>query len=208
MKNIQIYFFLFMLLWSCGEDPDKTENSKENSTKAVENSTKAVNIPKETRFEMLSMLKDSIRLMDVNLTYKGQKLNQQQMITLKTKISVAKNEYVNQNLSYFKTFPEDSLAPVCLVNLFHFYDDNQIYHKAIDFIDTLELYYPKFKSLSDYIEWKAVTLDNDLKPRDTARIREAYEKLVSFPGMPAERKETYLIRLSNLHKDFNDLKRN
>ena len=201
MKNIQIYFFLFILLWSCGEDSDKTENSKEDITKAV-------NIPKETRFEMLSMLKDSIDLMDEKLILYGQKLNQKQVIALKTKISVAKNEYVNQNVSYFKTFPEDSLAPFCLVNLYRFYDHYQIYQKAINSIDTLQLYYPKFQYLSDFMELKAVTLDYDVKPRDTSKIREAYEYLLSLPEIPAHQKENYLSRLSNLDKDFNDLKRN
>ena len=195
MKNIQIYFFLFVLLWSCGENSDKTENSKEDSTKVV-------NIPKGTRFEMLGILKDSIDLMEENLIFNGQKLNQQQMIALKTKISVAKNEYVNQNVGYFKTFPEDSLAPFCLVNLYKFYDRYEIYQKAINSIDTLQLYYPKFPNLSDFMELKAVTLDYYLKPRDTSRIREAYECLLTLPELPDHRKENYLSRLSNLDKDF------
>ena len=193
MKNIQTYFFLFILLFSCGEVADKTEDQKKNNPKRVHRS-------KETHFKMINALKDSIEIMNARLGRSERQLDQKQIISLQTKISVAKNEYVDQNLSYFEAFPSDTLAPLCLVNLNRFYDENQIYHKAIDFIDTLELYYPKFKLLSDYIELKAVTLDNDLKPRDTARIRETYEYLLSLPDIPTHRKENYLSRLSNLDK--------
>ena len=197
MKSIQTCFFLLLLLFSCGD----SEHLEESNALPVQ-------ISKEARFDILSTLKDSIGQMNMEIVLKGQQLDQQQRIALQTKIAVAKNEYINQNLSYFRAFRKDSLAPYCLVNIYRFYDENQIYHKAIDFIDTLELYYPKFKLLSDFIELKAVTLDNDLKPRDTARIREAYEYLLSLPDIPTHRKENYLSRLSNLDKDFNARKGN
>ena len=194
MKQIQTYFFLFFMLLSCGDSTDK----KDSKTQPVQRS-------KKTRFEILNSLKDSVERMNVELVLNGQQLNQKQMIALKTKISVAKNEYINQNLSYFKTFPEDSLAPYCLMNIYRLYDEYQSHEKAINYIDTLVLYYPKFEFLSDAIELKAVTLDFDVQPRDTNRIRKAYKQLLSFPDLPAHKKETYSQRVSNLDKGLNDL---
>jgi hypothetical protein len=194
MKNIQTYFFLFLILLSCGDATNKKDSK-----------TQPVQISKESRFELLSTLKDSLGRMRMELVLNREQMDKGQMIALQTKISVAQNELINQNLSYFKTFPKDSLAPYCLMNIYSFYDEYQSHEKAISYIDTLELYYPKFEFLSDAIELKAATLDFDVQPRDTIRIRKAYEHLLSFPELPPHKKETYSHRISNLDKGLNDL---
>lgn len=194
MIKKQTFFFLFMILFSCGDGINKKESDSQ-----------PVQISKEVLFDELSTLKDSIGRMRMELVLSREQMDPQQIIALQSKISVAQNEYIDQNLSYFKTFSKDSLAPFCLMNVYRLYDEYQSYDKAINFIDTLELYYPKFEFLSDAIELKAVTLDFDVLPRDTSRIRRAYKQLLSFPDLPSHKKELYTQRLSNLDKGFNDL---
>jgi len=194
MKNIQILFLLFTLLFSCG-DAGEVENKK----------TIPAQIPKESRYYDLNELQDSLRKMQMELSLNGSKMSQKEVIAIETKIVVVRNELIDQNLSYFRTFPEDSLAPFCLMNVHNLYEYSQNFEKAISTIDTIEFYYPQFELLSDLIELKAVTLELDIEPRDTARLREVYNQLLLLPNLPNHKKEYYLKRLSNIDKRLIDV---
>jgi hypothetical protein len=52
------------------------------------------------------------------------------------------------------------------------------------------------------LEKNAAILDLNMENRDTMRIRDAYERLLAYPELSIELRDTYKERLSNLHIDF------
>ena len=79
------------------------------------------------------------------------------------------------------------------------------YEKSLACLDSILVNYPNFAYYSQVLEEKAGTLDLFIKPRDTALIRETYEKLLSLPDLPAHKIEDYNNRISNLDKDISEI---
>ena len=79
------------------------------------------------------------------------------------------------------------------------------YEKSLAYLDSILVNYPNFIYYSEVLEEKAGTLDLFIKPRDTALIRETYEKLLSLPDLPAHKIEDYNNRISNLDKDLSEI---
>jgi hypothetical protein len=52
------------------------------------------------------------------------------------------------------------------------------------------------------LEKNAAILDINMENRDTMLIRDAYERLLAYPELPTDLRDTYNARLSNLHIDF------
>ena len=79
------------------------------------------------------------------------------------------------------------------------------YEKSLACLDSILINYPNFVYYSNVLEEKAGTLDLFIIPRDTALIRETYEKLLSLPDLPKDKIEDYNNRISNLDKDLSEI---
>jgi len=91
------------------------------------------------------------------------------------------------------------------MNIYHLYDETQAYNRAISYLDTIETNYPEFALSIPILESKAVSLDYLIEPRDTSKIRVAYERLLQFPNLSSDKQKMYKDRLSNLDKGFEDI---
>ena len=191
MKNKLSILFTLLVLISCSNEVETPVNKpKQKLTKSQIQS-------------QMEALSDSLDKMTLDMLLSNGKMDKEQGIALQTKISVARQELINQNIEYFHSFPEDSLAPHSLINIYKLYEGIQAYQKALNYIDSLEHNYPNYEFLNEYLEMKAVTLDYFIQPRDTSIIRDAYEYLLSLPNLPSDRVKNYTSRLSNLDKDLN-----
>jgi len=94
------------------------------------------------------------------------------------------------------------MAPYCLKNVQGIYDQIQAYQKSVSFMDSILINYPDFIFYSEVLEEKAGTLDYFISPRDTAIIRDAYEKVLAYPNLSKSKIKIYNERLSNLDKVF------
>jgi hypothetical protein len=94
------------------------------------------------------------------------------------------------------------MSAYCLADVQQLYDDAGVYQKAIDYGDSIALLYPDFKDLLLVLEKNAAILDLNMENRDTMLIRDAYERLLAYPELPIDLRDTYNERLSNLHIDF------
>ena len=79
------------------------------------------------------------------------------------------------------------------------------YEKSLACLDSILINYPNFVYYPNVLEEKAGTLDLFIIPRDTALIRETYEKLLSLPDLPKDKIEVYNNRISNLDKDLSEI---
>ena len=76
---------------------------------------------------------------------------------------------------------------------------------SLNYLDTLEYYYPEFELPNLILDLRAVTLDYVIKPRDISKIKKAYEELLKSPDTNDEDAKRYKSRLLNIDKGFNDL---
>ena len=189
INKLNIIVSIFLLV-SCG---DSNKQAKEELPKKTTTGEFRANI---------EALQDSLFKMNIESQLSKETLDKNEKIALQTKISVVRQELINQNLSYVKTFPEDSFAPYCLRNAQKIYDEIQAYQKSVSCMDSILINYPGYAMYNDVLEDKAVTLDFFVQPRDTAMIRSTYEKLISLSNLTEYKIQTYRQRLLNLDEDL------
>lgn len=190
MINKLSLLLLVIMIISCSdvEKPIKPEAS----TKISKNDVLA----------QIELFSDSLISMNQVLYAQNDKLEKNARIALKSKIAVVRQQLINKNLSYVSKFPNDTMSPYCLKNVQGIYDQIQAYEKSVSFMDSILINYPDFIFYSEVLEEKAGTLDFFISPRDTAIIRDAYEKVLAYPKLSKSKIKIYNDRLSNLDKVF------
>jgi len=194
MKYNLVFCVLCVLFISC-----------ENTTEKSKAKTKKNQVTKSELMASIQSLEDSLYTFNKVFNENARSLDKKVRIALETDISVARQGLINRNITYYRSFPKDSLSVHCLMNLYHLYDEVQAYEKAVSYLDTIETNYPEFVLSIHLLESKAVSLDYFIEPRDTSKIRVAYERLLEFPKLSIEKQKMYIDRLSNLDKGLEDI---
>ena len=155
---------------------------------------------------LIGSLHDSLSTLD-SLNNGRQFLTKNDRIVLESDLAFARMELINRNLHFYQTFPKDSLAVPCLLNVYHLYlrEDIKAYDKAFAYLDTIETNYPDYTIPILVLESKAALLDYFIEPRDTSRIRKAYERLLLYSDLSLDKKNMYEDRLGNLDKSLEDI---
>ncbi len=201
MRLIISFFALTLILGAC--NTDKNDQSQRKFEKSVDQKREVLS--KEALNSQILLLNDSLKNLSISRFMMDAKSDQTERIAIETKISVLRQELINQNLEYFRIFSKDSLAPYCLINIYGIYDNIKAYDLSLNYLDTLEYYYPEFELPNLILDLRAVTLDYVIKPRDISKIKKAYEELLKSPDTNDEDAKRYKSRLLNIDKGFNDL---
>ena len=198
MINKILYILLAFFIFSCGNEKISSKKQGASSKNSVEKSRDVV-------VSQIEKFSDSLFRMTMKLYDQNNGLDKNARIALESKIIVVKQQLVNENIGFINRFSKDTLAPYCLLDLHSIYNQMNAYEKSLACLDTILTNYPDFVYYSYVLEEKAGTLDLFIKPRDTALIREAYEMLLSLPGLPKDKIEVYNNRISNLDKDLSEI---
>ena len=186
MKKVPLIVFLIVL--GCQSTPKKEAINKIDTKEQLQNDIRTMN---DSLMSIYNLSQEVLR-----------SYGKEDIIKYKTDRSLIRIELINRNLAYYKAFPEDSLSAYCLADVQQLYDDAGVYQRAIDYGDSIALKYPDFKDLLIVLEKNAAILDINMENRDTMLIRNAYERLLAYPELPTDLRDTYNARLSNLHIDF------
>ena len=179
--------------------------SCENTTGKSKSKAQKDSLNKTQLMASIQSLEDSLNTFGKEYSENARSMDKSSRIALETNISVARQEFINRNLTYYKSFPKDSLSVQCLMRVYGLYDEVHDYKFALAYLDTIEINYPDFVFSIQILESKAVSLDYFIEPRDTAKIRVAYERLLDLPQLPPEKQTMYKDRLSNLDKGLEDI---
>ena len=198
MINKILYILVAFLIFSCGSDNKTSKKQDASSKTSIEKSRGDI----LTQIEEFS---DSLYKMTMKLYDQNNDLDKNSRIALESKIIVVRQQYINENISFLNSFPKDTIAPYCFYKLNSIYNQMNAYEKSLACLDSILTNYPDFAYYSQVLEEKAGTLDLFIKPRDTALIRETYEKLLSLPDLPAHKIEDYNNRILNLDKDISEI---
>ena len=198
MINKILYILLAFFIFSCGDEKISSNKQGAPSKTSIEKSRGDV-------VSQIEEFSDSLFKMTVKLYDQNNELDKNERIALESKIIVVKQQLINENISFVNNFPQDTLAPYCLLELHSMYNQMNAHKKSLACLDSILLNYPDFIYYSSVLEDKAGTLDLFIKPRDTALIRETYEKLLSLPDLPKHKIEVYKNRMSNLDKDLSEI---
>ncbi len=198
MINKILYILVAFLIFSCGNENKTSKKQDASSKSSIEKSRGDI----LTQIEEFS---DSLYKMTMKLYDQNNDLDKNSRIALESKIIVVRQQYINENISFLNNFPKDTIAPYCFYKLNSIYNQINAYEKSLACLDSILVNYPNFAYYSQVLEEKAGTLDLFIKPRDTALIRETYEKLLSLPDLPAHKIEDYNNRILNLDKDISEI---
>ncbi len=198
MINKILYILLAFLIFSCGDENKSSKKQGTSSKTSIEKSRGDV-------VAQIEEFSDSLFKMTMKLYNQKNGLDKNARIALESRIIVVRQQYINENISFLNSFPKDTLAPYCFYKLNSIYNQMNAYEKSLAYLDSILVNYPNFIYYSEVLEEKAGTLDLFIKPRDTALIRETYEKLLSLPDLPAHKIEDYNNRISNLDKDLSEI---
>jgi hypothetical protein len=114
-------------------------------------------------------------------------------------------ELIESLLKFYRTFPKDKYAPVCLDKVQMSYSGLGVYFKAVEFADTLIERYPKYINRAMVLESQASNFDIFHEPRDTNKVKYYYGLLLKEnPKLDKDKKEGILMRLKHLDLTFDE----
>ena len=180
-QNSWITMFVFALglslMYACGEGLKEDEEGKVG------------------RVELKSRIKemeDSIRDLQANLPQ------------TKTIPNLTHFELINRLLDYYHAYPEDDYAAECLDKVHMKYAGLNILTRAVQYADTLLQKYPNYINRAMVLESQGSSYEF-IEPRDTAKIRYYYTKLLKEnPKMDREKREGLKLRLRHLDLTFEE----
>lgn len=147
------------------------------------------------RVELKSRIKemeDSIRDLQANLPQ------------TKTIPNLTHFELINRLLDYYHAYPEDDYAAECLDKVHMKYAGLNILTRAVQYADTLLQKYPNYINRAMVLESQGSSYEF-IEPRDTAKIRYYYTKLLKEnPKMDREKREGLKLRLRHLDLTFEE----
>lgn len=120
--------------------------------------------------------------------------------------SIPKDNYyslINSLLDFYKAYPSDKYAPVCLDKIQMTYSGLGVYRKAIEFSDILLQKYPNYINRPMILESQASNFDIFYQPRDTAKVKHYYTLLLKEnPKLDKEKRKAIEMRLKHLDLNF------
>lgn len=117
--------------------------------------------------------------------------------------TLAVNEAVFRHLQYYRYYPKDDYAAICLDKVQQLYLQEKAYELSLNYTDTLLTKYPNYKNRATLL-LNAGSTGEILQ--DTSIIRKYYSQLLSeFPNLEKETKEMVSFRLKHLNLTFDQL---
>ncbi len=172
-----IFVAASMMVYSCGGESKETSETEKPT--------------KEALVEKIKYMEDSLRNLQANL-------DQVKQVPNLTRI-----EYINRLLDYYYNYPEDPLAAECLDKVHMVYSGMNVHIRAIQYADTLLEKYPDYVNRAMVLESIGSSYDIFMQPRDSAKVRFYYEKLLKEnPGMDKEKRKGIQERLKYNHLNF------
>jgi len=87
------------------------------------------------------------------------------------------NKAITAYTRFANSFPDDTMAPVCLFDAANISMSLSEYQRAINYYDTISTKYPNFKRAADCIFIRGFIYDDKLK--DTAKARAMYQEVIN-----------------------------
>jgi len=97
--------------------------------------------------------------------------------TLQTPDAYTYNRAITAYTRFANSFPDDTMAPVCLFDAANISMSLTQYQRAINYYDTISTKYPTFKRAADCIFIRGFIYDDKLK--DTAKARAMYQEVIN-----------------------------
>lgn len=146
-------------------------------------------------------LKSDIKAMDDSLSV-------QYELVKKNKVNgIHPNYYINATqkyLAFYRKFPKDPYAPVCLDKVQQLYTQQKLYDLVLKFSDTLLMKYPDYKDNPTVLLNCGSIADGII--HDKKKIQKYYGKLLKdYPNIDKETKEMLEFRLKHIDLTFDEL---
>lgn len=146
---------------------------------------------KEGLVNKIKEMEDSLRNLQANASQVKQVPN------------LTRIEYINRLLEFYHNFPEDPQASECLDKVHMVYSGMNVHIRAIQYADTLLTKYPDYVNRAMVLESVGSSYDIFMQPRDSAKVRFYYEKLLKEnPKMDKEKIKGIQERLKYNHLNF------
>jgi hypothetical protein len=112
-------------------------------------------------------------------------------------------ELIQSLLNFYRAYPQDSYAPVCLDKIQMSYSGLGVFSKAMSFADTLIIQYPNYVNRAMVLESQASNYDIFNFSRDTAKVRYYYNLLLTEnPKLEKDHRKNIEMRLKHLELDI------
>jgi hypothetical protein len=175
--NFLVFSAVSFLLFACGGN--STEQSETDKP------------TKEALVQKITEMEDSLRNLQANI-------DQVKQVPNLTRI-----EYINRLLELYHLYPEDPKAAECLDKVHMVYSGMNVHIRAVQYADTLLEKYPEYVNRAMVLESVGSSYDIFMQPRDSAKVRLYYEKLLKEnPKMDKEKRKGIQERLKYNHLNF------
>lgn len=112
----------------------------------------------------------------------------------------AKVQLVDSLLSYYRSYPKDTLAPAYLDKVHMLYSGMGEYRTAATYADMILNQYPKYVNRQMVIESQIVNYDIFITPRNSEKVKQYIELILNEKGLSDEARKEYESRLQNIDK--------
>ena len=116
----------------------------------------------------------------------------------------AKLQLIDSLLSYYRSYPKDTLAAVCLDKAHMLYSGMEDYRIAVRYADMVIDQYPNYVNRRMVLESQITNYDIFIKPRNQKKIKKYIELMLNENDITEEQREQYEVRLRKNEKSFLD----
>ena len=177
MRIAQIFIFLFAVA-SCGE------SSSEGSVQWSEN--------QKTSVENIKKLEEKALDLPMNSAKDAENIK-----SLKTQL-------IDSLLSYYRTYPKDTLSPGYLDKVHMLYSGMGEYRTASTYADMILNQFPGYVNRQMVIESQIVNYDIFITPRNSDKVKQYIELILEEKELSAEARQEYELRLKNVDRSLLD----
>lgn len=116
----------------------------------------------------------------------------------------AKLQLIDSLLSYYRSYPKDTLAPGYLDKVHMLYSGMGEYRTASTYADMILNQYPNYVNRHMVIESQIVNYDIFITPRNAEKVKQYIELMLKEKELSAEARKEYESRLQNIDKSLLD----
>ena len=116
----------------------------------------------------------------------------------------AKIQLIDSLLSYYRSYPKDTLAPGYLDKVHMLYSGMGEYRTASTYADMILNQYPNYVNRQMVIESQIVNYDIFITPRNVEKVKQYIELMLKEKELSVEARKEYESRLQNIDKSLLD----
>lgn len=156
----------------------------------------------QTEVPSVDVLKTGIKELEDSLT----RLSENTTNERKQIPNIVRQALIEKLKLVYRHYPEDKTAPLCMDKVHQLYSIMGAHEVAVSYADSLLERYPDYENKDLTIFSIIAIYDDQLEPRDTAKVREYYHRLFkAFPNMSKEEREDHEFRLKHLDMTIEEL---